>query len=170
MTRAHILFLTAAILFGLEATPGLSAQSVDVIVQFVHPEKFTDFSIYGRDYRWSTSYFAGEISRDLRPELKRKFSGSKLTLRFTDVDLAGSYRTSSRGGSGVRVTRGERAPARMSFDFLLEDRAGRTLASGSTRITDASHHSPVTRPQTGSGPLYYEKRMLKRWFISVEAS
>jgi Protein of unknown function (DUF3016) len=140
MKAARILLLSTVSLFGLNIAPVLSAQPGDVTIQFVHPEKFTDFSIYGRDYRWSASYFASEISGDLGPRLKRKFPGSKLTLRFTDIDLAGSYRTSRRGGRDVRVIRGEITPARMSFDFLLQDNAGRTSARGSTRLTDTSHY------------------------------
>jgi hypothetical protein len=159
---------TAVILFGLSAASVLGAQSGDVTVQFVHPEKFTDFSIYGRDYRWSASYFASEISGDLRPKLKRKFPGSKLTLRFTDIDLAGSSRASRRGGRDVRVVRGEMTPARMSFDFLLQDSGGKTLANGSTRITDTSHHSLSLRNPSTSGALYYEKRMLEKWLKSIK--
>jgi hypothetical protein len=167
MKRSLTLLLTAAILFGLDAASVLGAQPGDVTIQYLHPEKFTDFSIYGRDYRWSASYFASEISRDLKPALNRKFPGSKLTLRFTDIDLAGSNRT-SRGGRDVRVVRGAMTPARMSFDFLLQDSAGKILAKGSTRITDTSH-SLSTRHPSSSGPLYYEKRMLQKWLQSVKA-
>jgi Protein of unknown function (DUF3016) len=145
------------------------AQPGDVTIQYVHPENFTDFSIYGRDYRWSASYFAKEISSDLKPKLNRKFPGSQLTLRFTDIDLAGRYRTTRRGGQDVRVTRGERTAARMSFNFLLQDSTGRTLANGSTRITDTSQHSFPRQP-SGSGPLYYEKRMLEKWLNSIRVS
>jgi hypothetical protein len=51
MKRPPILFLTAAILFGLDAAPALSAQPSNVTIQYVSPEKFTDFRIYGRDAR-----------------------------------------------------------------------------------------------------------------------
>lgn len=152
------------------ASPVLSAQAGDVTIQFVHPEKFIDFSIYGRDSRWSASYFAREISGDLKPGLKRKLPGGKLTLRFTDIDLAGSSRTSRRGGRDVRVVRAEMTPARLSFDFLFQDGTGRTLTKGSTRITDTSHHSSLLRKQSGSEPLFYEKRMLEKWLKSVKGS
>jgi DUF3016 family protein len=164
-----ILLLSAVTLLALDTAAVLGAQPDDVTIQYVHPEKFTDFRIYGRDYRWSASYFASEISGDLRPALKRRFPGSKLTLRFTDIDLAGSYQTSRRGGRDVRVSRGEMTPARMSFDFLLQDSAGKTLARGSTRVTDTSHYGLRSHP-SGSGPLYYEKRMLERWLRSIRVS
>lgn len=157
----------AAISSILASTPAPGAPRSTVEVQFVQPAKFTDFRIYGRDAQWSASYFASQISDDLRPALERKVPGGKLTLRFTDIDLAGHY--PSRGGSSVRVVRGQIRPARMSFAFVLQDSSGRTLASGSTRITDSSSPSMAQHPKR-SEPLYYEKRMLERWLRSLKTS
>jgi hypothetical protein len=171
MKTPPTLLLTAAILFALSAPLALSAQPSNVTIQYVSPEKFSDFRIYGRDAQWSASYFSSQITDYLRPLLNRRFPGAKLTLRFTDINLAGGYSNSSRGGSNVRVTRGAIAPARMSFVFLLQDSSGRTLASGSTRITDTSSPSSLAnRQRGGSGPLYSEKRMLEKWLRSVKTS
>jgi hypothetical protein len=171
MKRPPILFLVTAILYALNASPAVSAQASNVTIQYVTPEKFTDFRIYGRDAQWSASYFAGQISDGLRPVLNRRVPGAELTLRFTDIDLAGRYGNSSRGGRNVRVTRGLIAPARLSFIFLLQDSSGRTLASGSTRITDTSNPSSLAnRQRSGSQPLYYEKQMLEKWLKSAKTS
>ena len=170
MKRPPTLFLTAAILFAHSAPLALGAQPNSVTILYVSPEKFSDFRIYGRDTKWSASYFASQISDYLRPVLNRRFPGAKLTLRFTDINLAGGYSNSSGGGRNVRVTRGAIAPARMSFVFLLQDSSGRTLASGSTRITDTSNPSSLANRQHGSGPLYYEKRMLEKWLRSIKTS
>jgi hypothetical protein len=170
MKRPPTLFLTAAILFALSTPLALSAQPSNVTIQYVSPEKFSDFRIYGRDAQWSASYFASQIGDYLRPVLNRRFPGAKLTLRFTDIDLAGGYSNSSRGGRNVRVTRGAIAPARMSFVFLLQDSSGRTLASGSTRITDTSNPSSLANRQRSGSALYYEKQMLQKWLRSVKTS
>lgn len=167
MNIHRTLFSMAAISSILASTPAPGAPRSTVEVQFVQPAKFTDFRIYGRDAQWSASYFASQISDDLRPALERKVPGGKLTLRFTDIDLAGHY--PSRGGSSVRVVRGQIRPARMSFAFVLQDSSGRTLASGSTRITDNSSPSMAQHPKR-SEPLYYEKRMLERWLRSLKTS
>jgi hypothetical protein len=165
------LFLVTAILYALNASPAVSAQPSNVTIQYVSPEKFTDFRIYGRDAQWSASYFASQISDYLSPVLNRRFPGAKLTLRFTDIDLAGREANPSRGGRNVRVTRGAIAPARMSFVFLLQDSGGRTLASGSTRITDTSNpHSMAARHRSASERLYFEKQMLGKWLGSVKTS
>lgn len=169
MKTPLILFLTAAIFFGLDATPALAAQPSNITVQYVSPQKFTDFRIYGRDAQWSASYFSSRISDYLSPMLNRRFPGAKLTLRFTDIDLAGSYANSR--ARNVRVTRGAITPARMSFVFLLQDSSGRTLASGSTRITDTSNaNSLAVRQRSASEALYYEKRMLEKWLRSLKTS
>jgi len=152
----------------LASVPALGAPRGTVNIQYVQPSKFTDFSIYGRDYQWSASYFSTQISDDLAPVLERKVPGGKLTLTFTDIDLAGHYR--GRGGSDVRIVRGEIRPARMSFAFLLQDSAGRTLANGTTRITDNSSQSSLAHHPRRSTPLYYEKRMLERWLKSSKTS
>jgi Protein of unknown function (DUF3016) len=169
--KRPLLFLTSAILFALSAQPARSAQPSNVTIQYVSPEKFTDFRIYGRDAQWSASYFASQISDYLSPVLNRRFPGAKLTLRFTDIDLAGREVNSSRGGRNVRATRGLTTPARMSFVFLLQESNGRTLASGSTRITDTSNPSSmVARQRSASERLYYEKQMLEKWLKSVKTS
>src|SRR5258708_13321705 len=105
MKRRLILFLTAAMLFALDAAAALSTKTGDVGSQCGSPEKFTDFRIYGLDVPWSASFFARQISDDLKPMLNQKFPGSKLTLRFTDINLAYNYRVSGRSGLGVRVVR-----------------------------------------------------------------
>jgi hypothetical protein len=77
---ASYALVSAAILFAL---PALSAQPSNVTIQYVSPEKFTDFRIYGRDAQWSASYFVSQISDYLSPVLNRRFPNAKLTLRFT---------------------------------------------------------------------------------------
>jgi hypothetical protein len=168
MNTQRVLIAIAAISCFLASTPVLGATSSTVDIQYVQPGKFTDFNIYGRDSQWSASYFASQISDDLKPAVQRKVPGGKLTLRFTDIDLAGHY--PSRGGRSVRVNRGDIRPARMAFAFVLQDSSGRTLASGTTRITDTSSPSSSAYHPKRSEALYYEKRMLERWLRSLKTT
>jgi Protein of unknown function (DUF3016) len=137
----------------------VSASSL-VTIQYVDPGRFTDFSVHGRDVRYSASVFTQEVTRTLEPVMERRFPGYLLTLRFTDIDLAG--RRSSGGASSVRVVR-NRTPARLSFDYVLRDKSGRTVASGSQRLVDTARTSPS---RNRSGSLNNESRMLRRWLES----
>jgi hypothetical protein len=137
------------------------AASSLVAIQYVDPGRFTDFSVHGRDVRYSASVFTQEVTRMLEPVMRRRFPDYLLTLRFTDIDLAG--RRSSAGASSVRVVR-NRTPARLSFDYVLRDKSGRTVASGSQRLVDTAHTSSSRNP---SGSLNNESRMLRRWLESI---
>ena len=138
----------------------VAASSV-VTIQYVDPGRFTDFSVHGRDVRYSASVFTQEVTRTLEPVMGQRFPGDLLTLRFTDIDLAG--RRSSAGASSVRVVR-NRTPARLSFDYVLRDQSGRTVASGSQRLVDTAHASSS---RNRSGSLNNESRMLRRWLESL---
>lgn len=134
---------------------GGAAAGALVTVQYVNPEKFTDFRVQGRDVRSSTSAFTQEVTQTLEPVMKSRFPGDLLTLRFTNIDLAGRRSTGARS---VRIVR-TRTPARLSFDYLLRDKSGSLVASGSQRLVDTS---PVGNPSS-SGSLSSESRMLQRW-------
>src|SRR5258708_23263127 len=133
----------------------LSAQPGDVAIQFVSPEKFADFRIYGLDVTWWASFFARQISDDIKPTLNEKFPGSKLTLRFTNINLAYNYRTFGRSGLGVRVVRRPIGPERMWVAFLLQDSGGRIVASGWARNIDTSTHNILEHPPRGAQLSYY---------------
>lgn len=143
-------------------TQGERATTSSVVtIQYVDPGRFTDFSVHNRDVRYSASVFTQEVTRTLEPVMERRFPGYLLTLRFTDIDLAG--RRTSAGGSSVRVVR-NRTPARLSFDYVLRDKSGRTAASGSQRLVDTGHTSSS---RNRSGSLNNENRMLRRWLESL---
>src|ERR1700730_16302974 len=111
-----------------------------VTIQYIGPERFTDFSIHGRDVRSSASVFTQEVTRTLEPVMAQRFPGYLLTLRFTNIDLGG--RRTSVGASSVRVVR------------------NRTPASGSQRLVDTGHTSSS---RNRSGSLNNETRMLRGW-------
>jgi hypothetical protein len=92
-----------------------------VTVHYLRPENFTDFHLQGRDVRSSTAIFTREVTQALEPVMRRRFPGARLTLRFTNIDLAGR---ASAGARSVRVVR-TRTPARLWFDYLLRDTSGR---------------------------------------------
>ena len=137
-----------------------------VIVQYVSPQTFADFSVQGRSVQSSANVFTQEITRTLGPVMRNRFSGDTLTLRFTDIDLGGR-RSVARPGS-VRILRPNTA-VRLSFDYRLRDTSGRPVASGSQRLVDTLHRTLARNP-SHSRPLYFEGRMLRSWLQSLSVS
>ena len=140
---------------------GAAAGTV-VTVQYVNPGNFTDFSIHRRDVGYSTSVFTQQVTQTLEPVMGRRFPGYRLTLRFTDIDLAGSH---TAGPRSVRVVR-TRTPPRLSFEYLIQDKSSRSVASGSQRLVDTVRAGSSSR----SGTLSDETRMLRRWLESLSVS
>jgi len=145
----------------------------NVRIDFVHPERFSDFSIQGRQEIQSASIFRDRVSAYLSPSVARRFPGATLTLRFTDIDLAGRlepWRISKF--TNVRFDRNVASPLRLFFDYTLTDSQGRVLASGSKSLVETDYlyryvdYSNIERAQ----PLFYEQVTLKRWFDYLTAS
>jgi hypothetical protein len=136
-----------------------------VTVQFVNPANFTDFHVRGRNVNYTAQVFASAVNDELTPIMKRKYPNSNLLLRFTDIDLAGRYST-------ARNTRiiSEGHPARMSFQFLLTDSAGKSLAKGSVRLNDSSSMRSSAHDPRRSQLFYYERRTLNRWLARLSVS
>jgi hypothetical protein len=140
---------------------GAAAGNV-VTVQYVNPGNFTDFSIHRRDVQYSTSVFTQQVTQTLEPVMRSRFPGDFLTLRFTNIDLAGGR---TAGARSVRIVR-TRTPARLSFDYLIQDKSSRSIASGSQRLVDTAR----TSSRSSSGSLSDENRMLRRWLQSLSVS
>ena len=137
-------------------TEGLEGGAAAIVtVQYVRPENFTDFRLQGRNVQSSRSIFTQEVTRTLEPVMRRRFPGDHLTLRFTNIDLAGR---GTGGARSVRVVR-TRTPARLWFDYLLRDQSGRSVRSGSQVLVDTSSVSSLS----SASSLSPESRMLQRW-------
>jgi Protein of unknown function (DUF3016) len=151
--------------FGCTTQGGRGATSSVVTIQFVNPERFTDFSLQRRDVQYTAAVFTQRMTEALQPVMESRFPGCQLRLQFTDIDLAG--RRSSMASPSVR----SRMPPRFAFNFALRDRSGRTLASGSQRLTVTERSSLSSNPNRSSR-LTNESRTLARWlqFLSVTGS
>ena len=147
---------------GCTTQGGRGPTSSVVTIQFVNPERFTDFSLQRRDLQYTAAVFTQRMTEALQPVMESRFPGCQLRLRFTDIDLAG-LRTSMASPS-TRAT----MPARFSFNFALQERSGRTLASGSQRLFVTERSSLSSNPNRSSR-LTNESRTLARWlqFLSV---
>ena len=149
---------------GCTTQGGRSATSSVVTIQFVNPERFTDFSLQRRDVQYTAAVFTQRMTEALQPVMESRFPSCQLRLQFTDIDLAGRHASMASSSSVTRT----RMPARFSFDFVLRDRSGRTLASGSQRLIVTERSSLSGNPNRSTS-LTNESRTLARWlqFLSV---
>ncbi|MEM0911224.1 MAG: DUF3016 domain-containing protein [Pseudomonadota bacterium] len=99
--------------------------------------------------------------------------GYSMRLNVTDLDLAGDTRTAGfalglhRIGNSsslhdVRVLRQIDVP-RINFSYEIEDESGEVVLAESVNLKDLNYLQGASRINS-SKPLFYEKRMLTRWF------
>jgi len=103
-----------------------------------------------------------EIKRHLELLGERYLLPSQnLKIEIVDIDLAGRLRFSARRGEEIRVLDGGADWPSMKLRYTLES-DGKVIDSGEETVSDMSY---LLKPApSGSGALYYEKRMLDDWF------
>src|SRR6201993_1436655 len=141
----------------------LAAPSSNVVMTFVHPERFTDFRVQDRNEWDSAAWFTRNVTGALAPTVAQQAPGCTLAFRFTDIDLGGRYRRNV--SNHVRFYDNGREPIRLYFDYTLTDPRGRVIASGSDSATDALYlgkytSEPVKFPYE---EFYFEKQTLISW-------
>ena len=162
---SHRWFLLPLLCLG--ACAGLANEPSNVRIEFVHPERFSDLQIQGRQEVTSAPIFRNQIASYLSPYVARRFPGATLTLKFTNIDLAGRLEWwRIRKFNDVRFDRTMGAnPLRLYFDYTLTDSKGRLLANGSKAIVDGDYiNRYVYYPNIEkTDTLFYEKVTLHRW-------
>lgn len=152
---------------GLRAKPPAAAGDTlaqRVTVNFVHPEKFTEVKENSTD-------FENDLGRQnylprLREYLEQRApkylaAGQKLTVDFTDFDLAGDFEPWHRVQlHEVRIVR-DRYPPRATLHFTLTDADGHTVREGDRQLIDGGFMLGSSSLDIDS--LRYEKQMLDNW-------
>jgi len=131
-------------------------------VIFDHPENFTDV----KDSAMPTDRGTAAILGQLRDYLVREAAhfvpeGSRLTITFTDIDLAGEFEP-WRGAQfdNIRIIK-PIYPPHFKFRYTLTDAAGRVVREGQEDILDQEFQQRITLDR--DDPLRYEKEILKDW-------
>ncbi len=163
----------ALFLATVAASSALAATSSNVIMTFVHPERFTDFRVQDRNEQDSAVRFAREMSSLLAPTVAKQAPGCTLEFRFTDIDLGGRYeRQLIRRFNDVRFYHNGREPVRFYFDYTLTDPRGRVLARGSDSATDVLYLGkyPSEPVQLPFEEFFFEKQALMSWITTKIAA
>lgn len=133
-----------------------------VTVNFDRPEDFTDFrdGLPGTDRgREDYEYLIREAARD---EASRYLKdGQKLTITFTDIDLAGDYLPSLATGYDIRVVK-QLYPPSMDLHFTLTDASGTVVKQGERKLRDLMFMDRVSALDRQEA-LYHDKALLRDW-------
>jgi hypothetical protein len=157
------LFLIAAALFagGCQTIPKNPnpASPADVTVNFKDSDKYTDVR---ETANGSTSqYYLDELAKHLKDEAARRMTaGQKLTVTFSDIDLAGDILPGSI--NNIRVIKEIYTP-KMDLHFQLLDSTGAVIKEGDRHLSDLSYMQTVTPIVGQNEPLRYDKALLTDW-------
>lgn len=155
---AAVLVCTSAL---FAAPPADQKNQVDVA--FDQPEKFTDVrdSYTGTDK--GRDGLLGLLKEHLQQRAPRYLpEGQKLSVTFTDVDLAGDYEP-WRGVNfhDVRIVK-DIYPPRLNFTYKVTDASGAVVKEGSEKLVELAFQMSAS-PMSSQDSLRYEKAMLDNW-------
>lgn len=157
-------FATVALAFtlGCQTPPGADAYSDRVSVNYENPERFTDLKEdlhgTGKSSERMQDLFRAMVREEAGPRLK---DGQKLTITFTDVDLAGDYLPSASSGYDIRVVK-EIYPPRQRFNYRLTDASGAVVKEGSEAISDTNFSWNIN-PVNRHDELFHDRELFRDW-------
>jgi Protein of unknown function (DUF3016) len=132
--------------------------SDNITVTFQDPDNFTDV----RDNRSAGTSLA--LLDELRDSLVKTAASlipadQKLTVTFTDVDLAGDVNLSKF--QDTRIVTDVTLP-RLKLNFQLVGADGKVIREGKRSLTDMNFMSNLSLSERNQ-PLFYDKALLKKW-------
>jgi len=161
MTRLPLVLLGLLAPAALCAAEATKAPARTEVI-FVQPENFADV----KDGDFGTDKGRDAILDQVREFIVERAekalpAGQKLTVSFTDIDLAGEYEP-WRGPqfSDIRIVKSIYAP-RFNFTYKVTDAAGNTVKEGKEQLRDLAFDMRLTIDR--QDPLRYEKDILKDW-------
>jgi hypothetical protein len=159
-------------LISLALSTAHAAQPSNVEIGYVRPIRFTDFRIQGRNEIDSAKIFRDQISPSLSATTAERFPGAKLSLTFTDINLAGHPSSRIRNLNNVRIDREGASPLRLEFQYKLADAKGRILTAGTKSLVDSDYlYNHVNYPNSDKiTTLFYERTTLTRWLAGLTPS
>ena len=161
--------IVLAFLLGPVAAPLFAADPASatgrIAVNFSNPEKFTDVRDNATDFEneRGRERFLPFIKEHLEKRAEKILpAGQKLTVTFTNIDLAGDFEPwHGMAFQDVRIVKDLYVP-RMAFTFALTDAAGQVLKEGERQLLDGAFQLRIVS-SSNSDQLRYEKEMLNDW-------
>lgn len=163
MRTTPILLLAAALIAGgcqSAQTSSTPTKSDNVAVNFHEADKFTDVrESFGAS---SSQHYLDLLSQHLQRKASALLPpGQKLTVTFTDIDLAGDFLPMKASMQDIRVIKDIYIP-HMALSFQITNDDGKVIKEGSRRLTDLNFMNNLGLIGRNE-PLYYDKALLDDW-------
>ena len=164
-----LLFLAlGSLLAGCQTTPAVNnhVTAADVTVVFQDSDKFTDVrdSMGGP----TNQAYLDILSKYLKEKAPARLqAGQKLTVTFTDIDLAGDFLPGRQPGfDRVRIIKAIYIP-RMKLSFQVVDASSKVVKEGQRSLSNMNFQEEGLPFRSSSEELYYDRELLNRW-LSTE--
>lgn len=153
--------LAGITLLGACVAPPPGPEPQNVLVSYVHPEKFTDVgnSAYP-DNRMRADYLEQLRRHLVRRAASRIPPEQTLTVSITDVDMAGQFEPWRSRLYDARIIRGV-YPPRIDLRFTLAAADGHVVREGSRQLRNPAFQMDASNFR--DDPLRYEKTLLDDW-------
>ena len=144
------------------AAPKAGTANSRIQVEFVNPEKFTDFKADASGSQKGRENYLGQLKSYLVQQAGGQLpEGQRLGVSITDIDMAGEFEP-WRGQSltNVRVVK-DQYPPRIELSFKITDAKGKLLREGSGVLRNLSFMRDASIHRLD--PLRHEKKLLDDW-------
>jgi hypothetical protein len=163
-SAALLLLATVLLTAGCQTVPQPVTTPVftkgNITVTFKGAEKYTD-ACEDASRQTSEHYLsvlAEHLQKIAAPLLAE---GQKLSVTFTDIDLAGDIRADRPQMLDVRLIKEIYWP-RMALNFQLTGGDGKTVKEGERSLSDMNFMTNIGIIDRGE-PLFYDKELLTQW-------
>ncbi|HEX9785340.1 MAG TPA: DUF3016 domain-containing protein [Opitutaceae bacterium] len=157
--KAISLISTLAFCLAITPLPGAQSQSDDVTIDFLEPDKYTDFKTSPMGGKKDQDALAREFRAEIMQVVNRYLPpGYRLLLRFRDIDMAGEFEPQlGPNYDSVRIVKAIYIPS-IVVEFEIRNEAGDVVSRGQRRVTDHAFQDTVTfrRDRT----LFYETELV----------
>ena len=162
--KKSLLALAVGALF-FNASQSLAKAEVEIVWE--NPKKFTDVKSANESRSKFREHTFAQLEKYINELAEELPEGQTLSMKVTDLDLAGQVWPASfvglgHSGGDVRLVKSIDIP-RMEFSYTLTDTDGSIIQQADVNIKDMNfqhRHNPFFDSES----LRYEKNMLKSWF------
>jgi hypothetical protein len=151
-----------AVTHAISAAPKAVAAGSRIQMEFVNPEKFTDFKADASGSQKGRENYLGQLKTYLVQQAGSQLpQGQRLSISITNIDMAGDFEPwRSQSLTNVRLVK-DQYPPRIDLSFKIMDAKGNVIRENTRELRNLSfmRDASINRQD----PLRHEKNLLDDW-------